>query len=295
MAKLILLRGVPASGKSTWRNLYVSLHPGTVVASRDDIRMALYGIYWGDTINEKIISDVEEAAIRAGLKAGKDVIADSTHIKHAFIKRIWAIGEEFGADIEIKEFPISLAEALERNAKRDRQVPPEVIKKMDQALRSSGPFVPEVKPSRQKYKPIEGSVPAVLCDIDGCLALKSNERGYYDWAKVDLDSAQKHVVETLRALAAQGYYVIVMSGRDGVCFDITRDWLTLNDIPCDTLLMRAVGDARADEIVKSELFDAHIREDYDVLLVIDDRPRVARMWRSLGLNVLQVGDPHIEF
>jgi hypothetical protein len=29
--------------------------------------------------------------------------------------------------------------------------------------------------------------------------------------------------------------------------------------------------------------------------VIDDRPKVCRMWRSLGLSVFQVGNPDYEF
>ena len=56
------------------------------------------------------------------------------------------------------------------------------------------------------------------------------------------------------------------------------------------LFMRASGDTRKDEIVKLELFDAHVRGKYDVRLVLDDRDRVVRMWRSIGLTCLQVAD-----
>ena len=59
--------------------------------------------------------------------------------------------------------------------------------------------------------------------------------------------------------------------------------------------MRPNQDQRSDVVVKEELFNSHVRGKYNPWLVIDDRPSVCRMWRSLGLKVLQVGDPHVEF
>ena len=35
--------------------------------------------------------------------------------------------------------------------------------------------------------------------------------------------------------------------------------------------MRSAGDKREDSIVKSELFDAHVRDKYNVQFVLDDR------------------------
>jgi hypothetical protein len=59
--------------------------------------------------------------------------------------------------------------------------------------------------------------------------------------------------------------------------------------------MRQAGDMRKDSIIKSEIFWENVAPNYDVKMVIDDRPQVTRMWRSIGLNVLQVGNPYVEF
>jgi hypothetical protein len=56
------------------------------------------------------------------------------------------------------------------------------------------------------------------------------------------------------------------------------------------LHMRPAGDVRNDAIVKLELFDQHVRDRYRVAYVLDDRDRVVRAWRSIGLTVLQVAD-----
>ena len=59
--------------------------------------------------------------------------------------------------------------------------------------------------------------------------------------------------------------------------------------------MRMADDTREDSIIKKELFNKWIRNIYNVLFVIDDRPRVIRMWRhELGLTVFDVGNG-IEF
>ena len=52
--------------------------------------------------------------------------------------------------------------------------------------------------------------------------------------------------------------------------------------------MRRTKDFRKDAIVKTELFDAHIRGRYEVLFVLDDRNQVVEMWRVMGLPCLQV-------
>jgi hypothetical protein len=82
-----------------------------------------------------------------------------------------------------------------------------------------------------------------------------------------------------------------MSGRDGVCEADTIDWLKDNAIPYDEFYIRSADDSRDDRIVKRELFDKHVLGKYNVIAVIDDRPKVCQMWRSIGLNVVQIGNP----
>jgi len=97
---------------------------------------------------------------------------------------------------------------------------------------------------------------------------------------------------TVQALDASGYGVVFMSGRTEGCRDATVKWLNehVGVTRYHGLFMRAVGDSRKDAIVKAELFDAHIRGAYNVVLVLDDRDQVVKMWRQMGLTVLQVAE-----
>ena len=54
--------------------------------------------------------------------------------------------------------------------------------------------------------------------------------------------------------------------------------------------MGLVRDAitRGVDVVKNELFDAHVAPNYNVAGVFDDRARVVNMWRTKGLRVFHV-------
>ena len=62
--------------------------------------------------------------------------------------------------------------------------------------------------------------------------------------------------------------------------------------------MRKSGDNRADDILKKEeIYHEHIEGKFNILTVFDDRPRVIRMWKKLGLMVCDVSrqDPRVDF
>lgn len=176
---------------------------------------------------------------------------------------------------------------MERNAQRDRKVPEEVIRKMHDRLRSSGP-VDVSAPAVEPYEPKPGTPKAILVDVDGTIAHNAGKRGFYDWKAVGKDEPILEVIEITQWADDHEFYVIVMSGRDAVCRPETYEWLVKHDVPFDDLIMRPEGDQRKDSIVKMELFDQYIRDEFDVQFVLDDRNQVVDMWRSLGLRCLQV-------
>jgi uncharacterized HAD superfamily protein len=114
-------------------------------------------------------------------------------------------------------------------------------------------------------------------------------RSPYDWSRVGEDTLDETIARLIDRHSDK-YKIILLSGRKSEARDITLDWLKRHNIYYDDLFMRATGDDRKDDIVKRELFDAHIRDNYQVEFVLDDRDRVVAMWRGLGLKVLQVAE-----
>lgn len=132
----------------------------------------------------------------------------------------------------------------------------------------------------------------VLCDIDGTLALRG-ERDAYDMTQVGEDTVNLAVAMTLNAYTFFGLPVIFLSARDESARADTEKWIErhLPAVRPLALHMRAVGDGRKDRIVKRELYDAHIDGQYEVVVVLDDRTQVVRLWRDdLKLPCFQVAD-----
>jgi len=132
---------------------------------------------------------------------------------------------------------------------------------------------------------------AWIVDVDGTLALNTH-RNPYAWREAGDDVPNLAVVTASQALAAHPSVaaIIVISGREERARDITAHWLESEGVPFDLLLMRPNGDFRSDETVKEELFRRHVEPSYFVLGVMDDRDRVVRMWRRLGLVCFQVAE-----
>lgn len=151
----------------------------------------------------------------------------------------------------------------------------------------------------------------VICDIDGVLALPhpENPRGYFEWDRVQEDVPNEPMFAVLAGFILLGYEVLFVTGRSDVCEDDTVEWVLnhLVQVPLINLLtelslelnismlMRKDGDRREDTIVKKELYEEIVKEGHEVILAIDDRPRVLKMWQELGIPILAVGDPWKDF
>jgi hypothetical protein len=136
-------------------------------------------------------------------------------------------------------------------------------------------------------------LPAIIVDFDGTLALKG-ERKPYDWSRVGEDQPNLPVVFVVRHLALFST-ILIVSGRDEECRWQSEMWLHAQSISFHELFMRPKGDNRPDTEVKRELYERKIRDKYNVLCVLDDRPSVIRMWQSLDLFVFDCNNGRGEF
>jgi len=135
---------------------------------------------------------------------------------------------------------------------------------------------------------------AIIIDIDGTLA-RMVDRGPYDEHLVGNDELIEPVAKMAKHAADAGVTSVFMSGRTDGCYDGTEDWLCrkmpwMEEGPNWELFMRrSVEDrGRPDDDVKYDLFMREVAPFYNVLYTIDDRDKVVRMWRSIGLVCAQV-------
>lgn len=130
----------------------------------------------------------------------------------------------------------------------------------------------------------------IICDIDGTLAILG-ERNHYDPTTGE-DTLNFPVANILQVYAHQKVSpveLILLTGREEKYRKVTEDWLKKHDIThYKKLLMRKNGDFRKDFVIKKEIYLKHIKNEFDVLFVLEDRDQVVKMWREEGLTCLQV-------
>lgn len=289
--KAIITIGIPCSGKTTWAEEYARKN-GFVNVNRDDLRFTVtgnrsWGTYKFKGETENMVTDIQRSMIKSAANRGKSVIVSDTNLVKRRRDELVKFLKDTGFAVEFKEFHVSLEEAYKRDALRVNGVGRDVIYGMYQK------YLEHV--GRKVYTPDESLPEAVCFDVDGTLALMHGNRGPFDWDKVDTDLPNQIVVETAKLYFQAGKKIVILSGRDGSCRELTEKWLAEMGINYHVLLMREAGDCRKDTIIKEEIFWRDVAPNYNVKAVYDDRPAVVRAWIEMKVPVMVVGNPYLEF
>lgn len=284
MKKVIILKGVSGSGKTTWANEYKRYNPNTVIVTKDDIRGTI-------SKESKVIEKRNELIIEA-LEKGKDVISADTNLNPIHIKNITSLvypkyKDEYEVVIEdfTKSVPVEVC--IERCVGRPegkdfwKKV---IMKQKDDWL------VPEKLYKHPDY--YKSDLPKIfLADMDGTTSFL-NGRVPYDASTCHNDLPNEALIDIFKRTE---YKLIFFSGREDKDRVPTENWLYSQGIVDFELYMRKTGDSRNDAIVKRELYEAVVKDKYLVMAVFDDRPRVVRLWVELGLPIFAFGNPYHEF
>lgn len=126
MPKMLILSGIPASGKSTFAKQFVKENDGWVRINKDDIRR-MFGEYWLPK-RESLVESAEYSIAEEAAFYGWNIIIDDTNLNPKYIKVWKELADEFKYEIEYKEFKVSLEQALEWDSKRENPVGENVIK-----------------------------------------------------------------------------------------------------------------------------------------------------------------------
>lgn len=276
MSKIIMMKGLPGSGKTTIaKEMYTE---NTVRVNKDDIRMMM-GTAWSKS-NENIVLLARDSIIGGALEQGKDVVVDDTNFAPKHEERLRVLAEQFGADVVVHHVDTPVEECIKRDKLRQNPVGEDVIMNMYRQ------FI--VPPTPTGDMPEDNK--AIIVDIDGTLAHMDGKRNPYDYSKVGGDRCDEVIRDMVNRYYEDKVRVIIVSGRNNDCENETRNWLKDNGVKFDELHMRMRSDTREDSIVKREIFDMYIKPFYNVMFVLDDRNRVVRMWRDVGLKCLQVNE-----
>jgi hypothetical protein len=142
----------------------------------------------------------------------------------------------------------------------------------------------------------------ILCDLDGTLAeishrlhLVKTDRPNWDefYDSCDLDSVNMWCREVLSSWLnplMPWRKVFIVSARRQHLYKKTMRWLSTNQVEFSKLiLVRPDGNHEEDQELKRRWLHQSGLKDR-ILLVIDDRSKVCKMWREEGLTCLQCAD-----
>jgi predicted kinase len=301
MVEVVITIGISASGKTTWAEEQVNRNPNsTRIVCRDDIRKNIlnekgkvfswdnWNWKWEATVNSRFWKQIDEYLNDFSIH--RIIIADTNlnrDRRREMFNKIIEMSNG-SAYMVFKFFPITWEEAVKRDNARANGVGLNIL------ARQYEQWINECTEKPNKYIGASYLPKAWIIDLDGTLA-KMGNRSPYEWHKVGVDTLNESVAELVRSLHLNNNKIIILSGRDEECRDITVEWLFNHKIPYIRLIMRKKNDTRKDSIIKEEFFWKKVAPFWNVLGVVEDRPVVARKWRELGLNVFQVSNPYIEF
>lgn len=301
MNKLTILKGLPASGKSTTAEEMLS-DGNTVRLNRDLLREMLHCNKFNGK-NERHTVDAEKALASFFLKAGVNVIVDDCNLNPQNITLWKSIAKDVEAKFVVKEVNTDWIECVTRDNNREKSVGGDVIKNM--AIQYG-----LIKFARNSI---------VICDLDGTLCDIEHRRHFVrppqivmsgagatavygddpkfkkDWKSffdgIPKDKVREDIRKLIIELYNQDKQIIFVSGRPDTYKKQTLAWLRKHNIGfAFTLIMRKGNDTRPDTEVKKQILDTYFPDKSVIYKVIDDRPSVVRMWKDNNLDVIDVGD-----
>ena len=296
--KIILTRGIPGSGKSTWAKAWVAESPETRIRLNWDDMRNMLGPYWVPS-RENINKTMLWCAINAAAYCDKpyEIVIDNMNLNPKGWKEVeeWietynhsahSVGNDVQYVLEFKDFFTPVEECIRRDAMRPNPIGEKTIKEIWRKYKhfiqttSVTNYVENLRP-RDPAKP-----DCIVIDMDSTMCFNTNGRPWYGEGSTEAminDIPNEGVVNLVRS---QSYPVVVCTGRNQSQLEVTELWLRKQEIYPEMTFFRADKDFRTGVEVKAELME-EILKIYNVVAVFEDCEPIVAKFREMGLTVLQ--------
>jgi predicted kinase len=129
---LVITRGLPGSGKTTWARAWVAEQPARRArVNRDDLRDMLFGGWTGDRAQEDAVTAAQHAAVAGLLRLGRNVVCDDTNLRDEYVDRFRYLAARRGAGFKVVDLTgVPVEVCIERDAARLKPVGEQVIRDM---------------------------------------------------------------------------------------------------------------------------------------------------------------------
>lgn len=295
--EFILCMGISGSGKTTWAKQWVSESPTTRIRlNYDDIRSML-GVYWV-TDREPLVKTIFSDSLNSAMDNGYDIVIDNMsnlNPKHQseYIQLITKFNNNSKYKYEIKYqwFTTPVEECIERDSKRSPAIGEKVIKQQWKKYRTTiiSHDINEMLSNQVKE---DSNLPhCIIVDMDATLCFNVTGRPFYGPGASEgmmLDLPNYPIINLVKSYCdTYDCKLIILTGRNESCREVTAKWLSANYLFPEKIIMRPDNNYTSGPEQKKLLYELNIKGKYNVDFVIEDSSKVVKMYRDLGLTVLQ--------
>ena len=296
--KLILVQGISGSGKTTWAKQWVEEDPiHRVRLNYDDIRCML-GKYWVPE-REPLMKKIFDTALDDAMFAGYNIVVDNmSNLNPIHVKEYQSLVYNHNLEykdnqyeIEFKLINTPVEVCIERDSKREIPIGEKVIR---QQWRKYRDYIIQqsVKEMLDNQVSLNDKLEdCIIVDMDATLCFNTTARPFFGPGAAEQmvnDTPNIPIVSLVRNYCdITDCALIIITGRDESCRESTIKWLDDHWLHPTALLMRPDNDYRTGEEMKKYLYETYIKDKYNVVFVLEDSSKVVKMYRGLGLTVLQ--------
>ena len=129
MRKILVLIGLPASGKSSFAKQFIAENPSYRRVNKDTIREMINFSNWTHK-GESLVQNIRDSIIRQIIVDGYDVLIDDTNLQIGHINTFKCIADRMNVSITLKYFDVPIEECIARDTNRVGHVGETVIRRL---------------------------------------------------------------------------------------------------------------------------------------------------------------------
>lgn len=294
--KIILTRGIPGSGKSTWAKQFVAEDPEHRIRLNWDDMRNMMGPYWvpsREFVNKQMLwaalntiaynSDVLYTVVIDNMNLNPKVYGE-----YDFWISYYNNMKSLNCKIEFKDFFTPVEECIRRDSLCSNPIGEKTIRDIWNKYKHFIQTTSVEQYVNNLIKPDPNKPYCIVIDMDSTMCFNTNKRPWYGPGAaegMEQDVENFGVCEIVNSLS-KNYPIIVATGRDTTQEEVTKNWLKDHNIEAKEYYFRKSGDHRKGVIVKKEQI-IKILEKYNILVILEDSQPIVDMYREMGLTVLQ--------
>lgn len=300
MNKLLILQGIPASGKSTYAHNWVAEDPTHRVRYNWDDRRNSMGPYWVlERENTSFLKKDRDFFLNFWMEKGWDIVIDNMNLNPKDIEYYEQLVVNHNASnnnyiIEYKLFSTPVEECIRRDSMRSNPIGEKTIKQIWNRYKHGIILEEQRKFSESILSNNNGKPFAIIVDLDATIALNLQGRPFYGDGCAEKIHEDTPIYPIIHIIENYNGQVIFLTGREGTpeIRKETINWVKKNVCLSSEpiFIFRPIGDYSPGVECKKKTYLEQIKPFYNIEFVLEDNSKVVKMYRDLNLLVLQPND-----